>query len=388
MVEISLDRVNHFVLRKQHLTRDSKINDIVQIVTNIGGLHATSATSPFLSLFSRAKKFEKADFSKELSHRKSLARIRYVRNTVYILPKDFIPLAFAATSRLGGMTSERHYRNFGFSPRDYDRVSRKILDILRGRGLSTKEIRGKLRTTRNIAPLVNLMCDRGLLIRGLSKQGWKSILHTYFRFVDYYPDLNLMDIEEEEAREIVIKQYISSFGPVTEEDITWWTGFPIKQVRKILGKLEKDFSTVEISGLEGCFFLLSSELEPLRSLEFPRTPVVNLLPYLDPYLMGYKRRERYLDPQRYEMIFDRSGNATSAILLDGQVIGLWDFDELWIKLYLFKELGKNIMDEIYSGAAAVGAFIADRVVQIKRCDSTVPLNHRTAGAFMSPLKDC
>jgi hypothetical protein len=388
VVEISLDRVNYFVLRKQHLTRDSKINDIVQIVTDIGGLHATSATSPYLSLFARVEKFEKADFSKEVSHRKSLARIRYVRNTVYILPKDFIPLAFAATSRLGGMASERYYRSFGFSPRDYDRVSRKILDILRGRGLSTKEIRGKLRTTRNIAPLVNLMCDRGLLIRGLSKQGWKSILHTYFRFVDYYPDLNLMDIEEEEAREVVIKQYISSFGPVSEEDITWWTGFPIKQVRKILGKLEKDISTVEISGLEGCFFLLSSELEPLRSSEFPRTPVVNLLPYLDPYLMGYKHRERYLDPQRYKMIFDRSGNATSAILLDGQVIGVWDFDEPWIKLCLFEELEKNIMDEIYSGAAEVGTFIADRVVQIKSCDSIVPLNQRTAGAFMSPLKDC
>jgi hypothetical protein len=388
MVEVSLDRANHYVLQKQHLTPDSKINDIVQIVTDIGGLHASSAVGPYLSLFARTERFEKADLSKELSHRKSLARVRYVRNTVYILPKDFIPLAFAATSRMAGAMSERHYKYFGFTPRDYDRISGKILNILKGRGLSTKEIKGKLRTSRNIAPLVNLMCDRGLLVRGLPKQGWKSILHTYFRFEDYYPDLNLMDISEEAAREAVIKQYLASFGPVTEGDITWWTGFPIKQVRKALKKFEREITSVKISGLNGCFFLLSSEQEPLRSLEFPRIPVVNLLPYLDPYLMGYKHRKRCLDPQQSKIIFDSSGNASSSVLVDGQIVGVWDFDEFWIKVYLFKELGEKIIDAVYSRASEIGAFIADRIVPVKRCDSVVPLDHRAQGSFMSPLKNC
>jgi hypothetical protein len=388
MYKISLDCVHHFVLRKHHLTRDSKINDIVKIAKDLGGLHATSALSPYLSLFARTEKFEKAVLSKELSHRKSLARVCYVRNAIYILPRDFIPLAFAATNRMAGVLSDRHYRYFGFSPRDYDKISSKILDILKGRGLSAREIKAKLRTSRSITPLVNLMCDRGLLIRGFSKEGWKSNVHTYFRIMDYYPELNLMEFGEEEARESVIKQYIASFGPVTEQDIAWWTGFPVKQVRKVLGKLEKEISSVEISGLDGRFFLLSSELEVLRSSEPPKTPVVNLLPHLDPYLTGYKHRERYLDSQYHEMILDRSGNATATILVDGQIIGVWDFDEPWIKFCLFKEVKKKIMDMIYSEAAEIGTFIADRVVQIKRCDSMVPLTHRTAGAFMSPLKDC
>lgn len=388
MSKVSLDHVHHFVLKKQHLARDSKIDDIVQIVKDIGGLHATSAISPYLSLFARAEKFEKADLSRELSQRKSLARVRYVRNTVYILPRDFIPLAFAATYRMAGMASERHYRYFGLSPRDYERTSSKIMDILKGRGLSTREIKAKLKTTRNITPFVNLMCDRGLLIRGFSKQGWKSNIHTYFRIKDYYPDLNWMEIDEERAKEMVIKQYISSFGPVTEQDIAWWTEFPIKQVRKVLRNLQSEISSVEIPGLDGRFFILSSEWEPLRSSEPPRTPVVNLLPHLDPYLMGYRRRERYLGPQYHEMVLDRSGNATATILLNGQIIGVWDFDQPWIKLCLFKDEGKKIMDEIYSQAAEVGAFIADRVVQIKRCDSMVPLTHRTSGSFMAPLKDC
>jgi hypothetical protein len=388
MKKISLDRIHHFVMKKQHLTPDSKINDIVQIVKDMGGLHATSATTPYLSLFARTEKFEKMDLSKELSHRKSLARVRYVRNTVHILPRDFIAQAFAATQRMTGMVSERHYRYFGFSPRDYDRISGKILDILKGRGLTTKEIKEKLRTSRNIAPFVNLMCDRGLLIRGFSKEGWKSNIHTYFRVLDYYPDLDLTEFDEEEARESVIQQYISSFGPVAEKDIVWWTGFPVKQVRNVLRKLEREILTVEISGLDGRFFLLCSEWDLLRSSEPPRTRVVNLLPYLDPYLMGYKCRERYLDSPYNEMILDRSGNATATILVDGQIIGVWDFDEPWIKLCLFQEVKRKTLDLIYSEAAEIGAFIADRAVQIKRCDLMVPLPHRAAGAFMFPLRDC
>jgi hypothetical protein len=286
------------------------------------------------------------------------------------------------------MVSERHYRYFGFSPRDYDRISSKILDILKGRGLTTKEIKEKLRTSRNIAPFINLMCDRGLLIRGFSKEGWKSNIHTYFRVLDYYPDLDLTEFGEEEARGNVIQHYISSFGPVSEQDIGWWTGFPIKQVRKVLRKLEGEISVVEIAGLDGRFFLLSSEWELLRSSEPPRRPVVNLLPSLDPYLMGYKRRERYLNSRYCEMILDRSGNATATILVDGQIVGVWDFDESWIKLCLFQEVKKKALDLIYFEAADTGAFIADQVIQIKRCDSMVPLTHRTAGAFMSPLRDC
>ena len=387
MADLSLDQVNDYVLRKQHLTDDSKISDLVQIVKDIGGLHATSAAGPYLSLFVRAGEFEKTTLTKELSYRKTLARIRYVRNTVYILPKEFIPVAFAATIGLAGITSERYYQHLGITPGGYERISRKILNILRGRGLSAREIKGKLRTSRNIAPIVNLMCDRGLLIRGIPKEGWRSTQHTYYRFEDYYPDLNLREIDEDAAKRAVIKQYISSFGPVNELDVAWWTGFPRGQVRKMLEDLKEDISSVEISGLDGQFFLRTSELEALNSLRLPSKRVIGLLPGLDTYLMGYKNRERYLDPQQYEMIFDRSGNATSTILVDGRIIGVWDFDEPWVKVYLLKEMDEEALSEIYSRAADLGGFIADRKVQVKRCDSMVPLTQRTAGSFMAPLKE-
>lgn len=388
MESISLAQVNHFVLKKQHLADESKIEDVVRIAKDIGGLHGTSATGPYLSLFARSNSFQREDLAVAMSQKKSLARIRYVRNTIYILPKEFIPVVYAATSQMAELTAERFSKYLGITPTQYARISNKILKILRGRGLTTREIKKKLRIAAHIAPVVNLMCDKGLLVRSLPREGWKSTQHAYFLFEDYYPDLDLSAYNEKEARKIIVRQYILSFGPVSEQDIVWWTGFPKSQVMEILGEWGEDVASVEIPELKGDYIILASELQDLKSVKSPEHPDINILPGLDPYLMGYKNRERYLHPKHHKMIFDRSGNATSTILVDGKVAGIWDFEEPLVKIFYLKDVGKDIGKKVRSKASDMGKFISGKPVQVKACGSMVPLPKRTAGSFMSPLKDC
>ena len=384
----NLSTVNHFVLKKQHLADDSKLNDVVQIARDIGGLHGTSATGPYLSLFARSISFQRDDLAVEMSKKKNLARIRYVRNTIYILPKDFFPVAYAATCQMAEVTAARFSKYLGITPTHYARLSNKILKILRGRGLTTREIKQKLRTATNIAPIVNLMCDKGLLVRSLPREGWKSTQHAYFLLKDYYPDLDLTACDEKEARRKIVKQYILSFGPVSERDIAWWTGFPKTQVKEILEDFGDEVSSVEIPELEGGYFMLSSEIESLRSQPAPKHPVVNILPSLDPFILGYRDRERYRSPKHDKMIFDRSGNSTSTILLDGRVVGIWDLQEPLMKIFYLTAVEKDVQKKIRSKVSDMGKFITEKPVHIKVCDSMVPLPKRTAGSFMSPLKDC
>jgi hypothetical protein len=387
METIGLERINRFLLKKQHLSKDSKIEDIVQITKDIGGLHGTSGTGPYLSLLARSRNFKKEDLKVELFKKKSLARLRYVRNTIYVLPREFIPVAFAATSRMSGGTAERYSKYLGITPGYYQRISSKILKVLRGRGLAAPEIRRKLRLSVNISPIVNLMCDKGLLIRGFPRESWKSTLHTYYVFGDYYPELDLAAYNEEKAREIVIRQYMSSFGPVCEQDIAWWTGFPLTQVRGVLEHLSDEIVPIEIQDLGGGFYMFSSELEALKSSERQERSEVNFLPGLDPYLMGYKNRQRYLDSSHYNWVFDRSGNAASTILVDGRIAGVWDLGETVVKIFIFDKVDEDVIKEIYSKAVDMGAFISERPVHVEMCDSMTPLTRKTAGAFMSPLKD-
>ena len=233
------------------------------------------------------------------------------------------------------------------------------------------------------------MCDQGLLIRGNPRKGWKSNIHTYYPFHDYFPEMDLNEPSEANAVALLVQYYLSSFGPVTEKDIVWWTGLNKTAIQGALKKLKEQIVPVGIDGFKNGLIMLQSDMA-LKNATPPKNRVVNLLPALDSYIMGYKERERYLSYEYYDKVFDRSGNATSTILLDGRVVGVWDFaegKEPVVKILLLEEAENSVLSEIYSKAQKIGKFITGTEVQIKECDSMIPLTRRTAGGFMSPLRD-
>ena len=95
--KIDLNSVNRFRLHKQHLTDESRSEDVVQIARDIYGLHATNPTTPYVSLLARARDFTRDKLDRELYVNKTLGKIRCVRTTVHVLPRETIPIAFAAT---------------------------------------------------------------------------------------------------------------------------------------------------------------------------------------------------------------------------------------------------------------------------------------------------
>ena len=386
---IDLNSVNRFRLHKQHLSDESKIEDIVQIVRDIYGLHATNATTPYLSLFARASDFARDNLDAELYAKRTLGKIRCVRTTVHVLPRETIPIAFAATKSIVEPNSEDFLRYTGcVTKKQYEETSRAILHMLRGRGMSTMQVKKQLATALNISPIVNLMCDQGLLMRGKSDKGWRSNTHTYYVFSDYFPGMDLNAVDPAKARETTVRQYLACYGPATVKDISWWSGFTLTEVRRILQSLAREATEVEISELKGAYVMLAADRAALERFEPSGQPAVNLLPPLDPYLMGYKEREHYLDYKHYEMVFDRSGNATSTILVDGRVAGVWDYSEKpgpTVKLLLFRQLEKRLLRVLETRARAMGRFIADQAVTVEMCDQMVPLPQRNAGGFMSPL---
>jgi hypothetical protein len=365
MDTIGLDRANRFLRKKQHLSKDAKSDDIARITRDIGGLDSTNATAPYLSLFARSTHFKKNDLDVELSKKKTLARLRYVRGTIYVLPREFLPVAYAATSRMSGATAERYSKRLGLTPGYYRRTAGKIAKILKGRGLTAEEVRQKLRQSFNIKPILDLMCDKGLLIRGQPRDSWKSTTYTYYLFEDYYPGLDLNAYGEEEARRIVIRRHIANFGPVDEQDIAWWTGFPLSQVRKILGDLSKETISVVVRGGGQGFFLLSSDMDALNSLEQKGSSEVDILPAIDPYIKGHRNMNRYLGAAPAARLSELVGNAGSIILVDGRAAGTLGLGETAVKICMFGDVGEGVFEEVRSKAAEVGTFFSERKVPLE-----------------------
>lgn len=390
MEPFNLTQINHLVLEKNHLTENTKADDIIQITEDLCGLHSTNLTSSYLSLFVRMVNFKKEDLETELYIKKTMGRIRGMRRTLFIQTKNLIPIVHAATFKLSEKSFEKYMEYHGITWKDYQEVSKSIIKILKGKELSASEIRKDLNSELNIPAIIQLMCNYGLLIRGRPIKDWKDRRNNYVLFSEYFPKVDLASLNEKDAIKQLVQRYIKSYGPVTESDISWWSGLTKTKIREALKAIESTLKKIKISSLKGQFILNNFDLRQLEGNIYSNKPNIILLPELDPYAMGYKERERYINSDNYNKVFDRSGNITATILLDGCIIGVWDTEqkpEKLVKLHLFYPIEEDLRKKIYSKAQELGKFIFESKVQIKEIESMTPLTNRTAGGFMTPLKN-
>jgi len=390
MDKFSVEQVNQFILQKQHLTADSKTENISAVTRDIGGLHSTSQTAPYLSLFNRIENFSKNQLDEEAYVKKNLGKIRCIRKTVFLHHKEFIPWIVQATKKQYAKRHVDYLANLGVSEEKYQKLVQDILKVLEGRNLSVSEIKKELNSNENISAMVNLACDQFRIIRNRPIKSWRDRRHTYSVFEEYFPSMNLEEFSEEESRTKLVRYYLECFGPATEIDIVWWTGFNKTEVRIALKELDDKATQNPIEQAPN-FILLNSDIDKIVNMTLSEQDVINVLPDLDPYMMGYKERERYVDQKFYDHIFDRSGNATTTILVNGKVKGIWDFissKKSVIKYFLLEKLTKEQLEGVRSQLKEVGRFIFEEDVTLMECKLMDPLKTRTPGEVQTPLKHC
>ena len=114
-------------------------------------------------------------------------------------------------------------------------------------------------------------------------------------------------------------------------------------------------------------------------------------PSLDPCFMGYADHDRYVGNQEYDRVFDYAGNVTNTILVNGDIKGVWDFEDgapPVVKLHLFDYYMSIAGDKLVAQAKALGQFLFGNEPNIIQCSSMPNLKEAPSGSFLAPLKDC
>lgn len=377
------------VLRNQHLVPEAAGSDIVGVSEDVVGLHATRPTTPYLSLFARVPDFRREHLEHELYVARTQVRLKCMRGTVFIVPKSAVATLFAATRRANEANQRRYLTSRGVAVEECELLAPRILETLRGRELTVRQIRDELGTIADVSSAVGLLCDRGTLVRTRSAHGWRDASNAYALMEEWLPDVELGAMGEEEAVASMVRSYIGAYGPVAEGDIAWWAGLPKRSVHAVLAELEPELARFEVSGLDGTFIMLRSRFRADEDAALPEGGAISFLPVLDPYVMGYKQRARYLDPEVADRVFDRGGNATSTIFLDGRIIGVWDAVEqpapaVW--LHLFAPGNDDLLARLRERARLVGTFLFGEDVEVRQFARMKPLTNRPTGAY-SPLRE-
>jgi len=378
METLEKQTVNQYVFHKQHLSKESRTENVLQVVRDIVGLHATSVSTPYLSLYARMKDFRREHLNEELYEKRNLIRLEGMRSTLFIFPTEFAPIAYQATKPT---ESQLHklMQHWSFSLSEYKTLSDEIRIVLSQGAKILPEIKRMLpkemmktlerRVGKYVYKSTNLNLALHLMMReGIvgSEKAPKTQQITeanrYFLLKKTYPKLNLESISQEKAKAILIQRYLQAFGPVTRRDVAWWTGFTQIEVNKVLATINEELVPVKIANFKETYLMLKTDFNQLMSSETSKEDSIVLLPYEDPYPKGYKVRERLID-KKLEKTAYTGGSVQPTIVLNGEIIGIWNRDiesgKGAIKLHFFQKVRDDLKDEAVRYGKALGKLMSN-----------------------------
>lgn len=361
---INQKNIAYFSLYKQHLARGLKAESklLVEVVRDICGLHAQVATTPYLSLWNRLADFHKEDLSRELYEKRTLVKIWGVRATLHILPVIQVAEYYQTTKGLKGRLTLSQL----------EPVHKRILKVLDEVGaLTAQELTSYIPELDKIVQTrygdmslgqwsLRQMSQSTILVPVKPRGNWNSNLHTYTSFQKWLPSVDFQALSERDAKERVICYYLSGFGPAMVEDIAWWIGITKGEVKQILEESNK-IEHIQIHGLEGAFVVLKSDLEHLQACS-AGDDIAHLLPKFDPYIMGYKNRQRLISAEYEKKVYwSTRGEVSPTILLNGQIVGTWSHKagkgKLNITLSLFEKMDNSLLDIVREEAERLSYFL-------------------------------
>src|SRR5207245_3217413 len=158
----------------------------------------------------------------------------------------------------------------------------------------------------------------------------------------------------DEAQAELVRLWLKAFGPVTGDEVRWWTCWTLAEVRRALTAIEP--VEVDLGGVTG--IVLPGDLGPTRR----PAPFAVLLPGLDPTVMGWAGRDWYLGDHRAPL-FDRSGNAGPTVWWDGSVVGGWaQRRDGKIVMRLLEDIGRDATKAVGAEAERLRVWLGDRRV--------------------------
>jgi winged helix DNA-binding protein len=336
-------------------------------------LHATDAVTVFLSIRARSDDVAPKDVERALYDERSIVRMLAMRRTLWGVPRELVPVVFAAATQAVAATQRRRLEGFvrdsGVSTRPGAWITRAgnaavaavaargaamTTEVTRDVPLLAKKLRfgsGRWEVEQSAgARVLPQMAMEGRLVRGRPRGTWISPQFRWVTTEDWLGGpIEKLDIASAQVE--LLRRWLAAFGPATEADMRWWTGWTLRETRAALAAVAH--TEVDLEGATG--YVLAGDLEPTRVQE----PSAALLPTLDPTTMGWKERDWYLGPHA-PTLFDTNGNAGPTIWWEGRIVGGWSQRrDGEIALGLLEDVGADARAAIAGEAARLADWIGD-----------------------------
>jgi hypothetical protein len=328
----------------------------------------------FLSVHARTSEIAPAGIEHELYVDRTVVRMLGMRRTLFVVPRELVPVVHAACTRTIAARERQRLEQMvavsAISKQPAAWVRRAMAAALRaiderGEGFTSDATRAVPTLAKRIrlgagtrwetsqsagSRILPQLAMEGRLVRGRPRGAWTNGHYRWVPTASWLGD-EIVAIDPATARTELLRQWLAAFGPGTETDVRWWTGWTSRDTRAALEVVPH--VTVDLGGSTG--YVLADDLGHTATPD----PWAALLPTLDPTTMGWKERDWYLGPHA-PLLFDSNGNAGPTVWWDGRVVGGWaQRRDGEIRHQLLEDVGADAKAAIETEAARLHEWLGE-----------------------------
>lgn len=320
------------------------------------------------------RKLTHDDVARALYDDRSVLKILGMRRTMFVVPRDLAStINVGATRAIASGERKRLLQMVESTGVDRDvgrwvsTVEKETLDALEELGEATaaeltKRIPG-LRVQVSFGEgskwagkvgvstrMLFLLAAEGRIVRGRPRGSWLSSMYAWTP-MERWLGKPLDEPQVDDAQADLVRRWLRAFGPGTQRDIQWWTGWTVANTRKAIAAVK----AVEVELQDERGLALPDDLEPTAGGKSWEA----LLPALDTTTMGWFERSWYMG-DHVKRLFDRNGNAGPTIWVDGRVVGGWAQRKSGEIVYrLLEDVGAASKKGVDAEAARIEEWLGD-----------------------------
>ncbi len=181
----------------------------------------------------------------------TIVRTHVLRPTWHFVARDDIRWLLALSGPRVQQGNAGRYRQLGLDARTLARAAKVIASALEGGNRLTRDELAAVLEQRKVdregqrMPYFLMHCELEAVICSGGRKGKQQ---TYALFDEQVP-VGGPRFDREDAVVELVRRYLTSHGPATVKDLSWWSGLTMTDIRAALGSLEDDVGSDEIDGL-------------------------------------------------------------------------------------------------------------------------------------------
>lgn len=309
--------LNRALLARQFLLERSRL-PLTRTLDRIAGIQAQYAPSSYIGLWSRLEGFQLAHLTRALERRK-VAQGTLLRSTIHLVSaRDY--WAFAIGTRAARQEAWLRFDRKRLSHSDLTSAAKDVRKMLTGKVLHRDELLDLARKRDPERPthLWNGLAAWIELVRAPPSGTWERRRADLYALADEW--LEPPTVTPEESVVILLRRYLTGFGPARVTDAANWAGLAASDVQQ---------------AADGLRLRRFRDEEGRELVDLPRAPLpggatrapARFLPTWDATLLVHARGTQIL-PERFRpLVFHtKTPHSTPTFLIDGAVAGKWSVE--------------------------------------------------------------